>query len=203
MKAKIIFSAVFLTGASLFSQTVTYDNFEGAQSLLYGYGKLDTVAKNPLVDKVNTSAKCARYVRNSEKKFDNIKMVIPRKLADVSIYSTYTGNPPQMKLKVFTDAPAGTLVEILLGSKGRNNEFPEGTHSQYQAYTTKSGAWEELTFKFSQIPSGSLTSATEIDQITLLFNPNTNTSHTYYFDDLEGPGLLSESVASPGNAEKK
>jgi hypothetical protein len=205
MKTLILSFLVTLYFGSLSAQTVVYDDFEGNKLLVYGVknGMLDSAAKNPAPDKINNSEKCGKYVRNIEKKFDNIKMSAPRKLTDVSSYATYAGNPPQLKIKLYTDAPPGTLVEILLGSKGRNNEFPEGTHSQFQAYTTKSKAWEELTFKFSQVPKGSQTSSTEVDQITLLFNPNSSTSHTYYFDDLTGPGMMSELVVSPGNAEKK
>lgn len=205
MKNATLFFLLILYFGSLAAQPVVYDDFEGNKLLQYGAknGLLDTLAKNPAPDKINSSQKCAKYVRNSEKKFDNIKMIAPRKLVDVGPYATYAGNPPQLKIKLYTDAPPGTLIEILMGSKGRNNEFPEGTHSQYQAYTTKSKVWEELTFKFSQVPKGSQTAATEIDQITLLFNPNSSTSHTYYFDDLSGPGVMSELVVSPVNAEKK
>jgi hypothetical protein len=166
-----------------------YDNFEGSKILHYGErtGVLDTVAKNPAPNSVNNSAKCALYVRNGAKKFANIKMNVPQKLTGVDAYATYLGIPPKLKLKVYTSAPPGTLVEILLGSKRGNNDYPAGTHSQYQAYTTKSNEWEELTFLFSQIPQGSETAADQIDQVVLLFNPNSSNSDTYYFDDLTGP----------------
>ena len=103
-------------------------------------------------------------------------------------------------MKIYTSAPAGTLVEILLGSKNRNNDYPAGTNSQYQAYTTVSNKWEQLEFKFSQIPQGSETSTKEVDQVTLLFNPNSSTSDTYYFDDITGPELALEKkdmIATP------
>ena len=80
-------------------------------------------------------------------------------------------------------------MEILLGNKNGNNDYPAGTNSQYQVYTTKTNAWEELEFKFSQIPQGSQTSTSQINQITLLFNPNSSTSDAYYFDEITGPGL--------------
>ncbi len=192
----------FVAIVRLSAQPLTYDNFEGAKSLCYGErtGVLDTLAKNPASNNINNTKTCALYVRNGSKKFDNIKMSLSGKLSDVSSYVVYTGVPPKIRMKIYTTAPAGTLIEILLGSKGRNNEYPAGTNSQYQAYTTVSGEWEELQFKFSQIPQGSETSTTEIDQITLLFNPNTSTSDTYYFDDITGPILISgklESVGSP------
>jgi hypothetical protein len=97
-------------------------------------------------------------------------------------------------MKIYTSAPVGTLIEILLGSKGRNNEYPAGTNSQYQAYTTVSNAWEVVQFKFSQIPKGSETSTNEVDQLTLLFNPNSLNSDTYYFDEIIGPPLTQDNL---------
>lgn len=186
---------IFLFQAEItLAQSYQYDNFEGTKSIRYGArtGVLDTLAKNPQPNSVDSSAKCAMYVRNSTKKFDNVKMSISGKLAGVSEYATYTGIPPKIKMKIYTTAPAGTLVEILLGSRGRNNEYPAGTHSQYQAYTSVSNAWEELEFLFSQIPEGSETSASQIDQITLLFNPNSSTSDTYFFDEITGPIVVAD-----------
>jgi hypothetical protein len=177
--------------SSLQSQSVVYDNFEGSKVLKYGErsGVLDSNAKNPSPKDINASARCALYVRNGSKKFDNIKMRLDRNLTDVDKYATYLGIPPRLKMKVYTSAPPGTLVEILLGSKRGNNDYPAGTHSQYQAYTKVSNQWEELEFLFSQIPQGSETSASQIDQVTLLFNPNSANSDTYYFDEITGPPL--------------
>jgi hypothetical protein len=173
-------------------ETLTvYDNFEGSKKVWYYQksGVLDTLAKNPAPGEANKSTTCALYVRNASKKFDNIKMCATAKLETAAPFATYEGVPPKLKMKLYTTAPPGTLVEILLGSKGRNSEYPAGTHSQYQAYTKKSGEWEELEFLFSQVPQGSETAATDIDQITLLFNPNSTNSDTYYFDEISGPGL--------------
>lgn len=192
-KCALYASMMLLPSAALQAQQ-NYDNFDGAKTLHYSAKQtgLDTAAKNPASGQVNMSQVCAKYVRNPEKKFDNIKMTLDGKLGDVSPYATYTGIPPKIKMKVYTTAPVGTLVEILLGSKQGNNDYPAGTHSQYQAYTTKSGEWEELEFKFSQIPKGSETSATQVDQVTLLFNPNSSTADTYYFDDITGPSLSAD-----------
>lgn len=184
--------AVCLFGNStLKAQGQVYDNFEGTRVLKYGerFGVLDSAVKNPAPNNVNNSPACALYVRSAAKKFANIKMTLERRLTGVEKYATYEGTPPRIKMKVYTTAPAGTLVEILLGSKRGNNDYPAGTHSQYQAYTSTSNEWEELEFKFAQIPQGSETSADQIDQIVLLFNPNSSTSDTYYFDDISGPSL--------------
>ncbi len=202
-KYRILFCICMIQVVAVFSQA-TYDNFEGNKLVSYSEkgGVLDTAASNPAPDKVNPSSKCALYVRNQSKKFDNIKMKLNANLVDVSPYATYLGVPPCLKMKVYTTAPAGTLVEILLGSRRGNGDYPAGTNSQYQAYTTKSNSWEELAFKFSQIPQGSETATTQVDQVTLLFSPNSNTSDTYYFDEINGPSLVGwppEKIASPGN----
>jgi hypothetical protein len=190
----LLLLSAFISGGT-FSQQV-YDNFEGTKVIHYGErsGVLDTAANNPAPNSVNSSAKCGLYVRNGAKKFANIKMNLTKRLTGLEEYATYLGNPKKLKIKVYTAAPAGTLVEVLLGSKRGNNDYPAGTHSQYQAYTTVSNAWEELEFKFSQIPQGSETSASEIDQIVLLFNPNSTNSDTYYFDDLSGPPVSNRPV---------
>jgi hypothetical protein len=190
-KYLVVLMVFQFVAVSIYSQQC-YDDFEGMRKLHYGdrIGVLDSSVKNPAPDITNNSLKCALYVRNGAKKFANIKMNLKGKLTGVEAYATYEGEPPTLKLKVFTSAPVGTLVELLLGAKRLNNDYPAGTHSQYQAYTTKSNEWEELIFKFSQIPQGSETSTSQIDQIVLLFNPNTSNSDTYYFDDLTGPALV-------------
>ncbi|MCW3075613.1 MAG: hypothetical protein JWO32_222 [Bacteroidetes bacterium] len=198
-KFSLLFSLCVLQVVAGIAQEQVYDNFEGAKFLHYGErtGVLDSAAKNPAPNAINSSPKCGLYVRNGAKKFANIKMTLPQKLTGVDAYATYLGIPPKIKMKVYTSAPAGTLVEILLGSKRGNNDYPAGTHSQYQAYTTKSNEWEILEFKFSQIPQGSETAANQIDQMVLLFNPNSSNSDTYYFDDMTGPGLAAAEGVVP------
>jgi hypothetical protein len=193
--------AFLLSSVFCMAQELIYDDFEGNKFIHYAekFGVLDSIAKNPKPDTVNKSEKCGKYIRNGTKKFDNIKMQLPSKLVDVSPYATHYGVPPKLKMKIYTSAPVGTLVEILLGSKNRNNEYPAGTNSQYQAHTTKTNQWEELTFTFSQIPEGSETNTTQVDQVTLLFNPNSSTSDVYYFDEIKGPGLLE----TPKTTEKE
>ena len=192
---KILFTsaiALFLSSVSFCQKiSIVYDDFDGNKVVCYPSQNVnfDSISKNPSPNPVNKSEMCARFTRNSEKKFDNLKMCLASKLNDVSPYATYSGIPPKIKMKIFTSAPPGTLIEILLGSKGRSNEYPEGTHSQYQAYTTKSNEWEEIEFKFSQIPKGSETASSQIDQLTLLFNPNSSSNDVFYFDEITGPAL--------------
>lgn len=202
---QVLLAAGLLIAGSFSAQSIVYDNFEGSKAVRYTEkgGVLDSAAKNPAPGGVNSSPKCGLYVRNASKKFDNFKMGLSSNLTEVDKYATYLGIPPKFKMKVYTTAPAGTLVEILLGSKRGNNDYPAGTHSQYQAYTKVSNQWEELEFLFSQIPQGSETSASQIDQIVILFNPNSSTSDNYYFDDITGPPLggASTSTANVGDSQ--
>lgn len=204
-KYRILFLLIITQLATALAQPSIYDNFEGKKLVTYTErsGVLDTAAKNPEPSPANNSEKCALYVRNGSKKFDNIKMSLGGNLKDIANYATYLGEPPRIKMKIKTNAPAGTLVEILLGSRKGNNDYPAGTNSQYQAYTSKSGVWEELEFAFSQVPQGSETSFEQVDQVTLLFSPNTLSSDTYYFDDLTGPAVTIKTEEPVVNQEKQ
>lgn len=205
LQLAVLFAATVFKGGLLFSQSVVYDNFEGTKVIRYveKFGVLDTLAKNPAPNEINKSEKCGLYVRNGSKKFDNIKMGLSGHLTEVEKYATYLGVPPRLKMKIYTSAPPGTLVEILLGSKRGNNDYPAGTHSQYQAYTKVSNQWEELEFLFSQVPQGSETAANQIDQVTLLFNPNSSNSDTYYFDEITGPPVIAKTatMSSTGSTD--
>lgn len=190
-KIQLLISSLLISGLVLAQQR--YDDFSGNKFQNFGDrdGILDSSSVNPRSNKVNNSPKCAKYIRSASTKYDNIKIYPKRKLMDISPYATHLGNPEKIKMKIYTSAPIGTKVEIQLGKKGDDN-YPSGIHSQYEAITTVQNAWEELTFTFSQIPKGSMVSATEIDKITLLFSPNSSNGDTYYFDDLTGPELTPE-----------
>ncbi len=172
-------------------QTQVYDNFEGSRAVTYDIksgGRLETSAKNISRKGINTSAQCGKYTRHKEKRYDNIKINLNGRLSDVAPYATYIGTPPKFKMKVFTNAPVGTAIELQLGNKS-GKEYPASIHSQYRANTSKRGEWEEIEFVFSHIPQGSMVSSTEVDQILLLFNPDSNTYEVFYFDDFTGPQI--------------
>lgn len=193
-KIQLLISSLLLTSGLLLGQQ-KYDDFSGNKFQNFGTrdGILDSASVTPKPNNVNSSPKCAKYVRLSTTKYDNIKIYPQRKLVNVSSYATHLGNPLKMKMKIYTSAPIGTKIELQLGKKGDDN-YPTGVHSQYEAFTTVQNAWEELTFTFSQIPKGSLVAATDIDKITVLFAPNSSSGDAYYFDDLTGPELVPEST---------
>jgi hypothetical protein len=167
-----------------------YDNFEGNYVVDY-FTKdqaLLKVVRNPSSDSVNRSKRCGKYTR-SAKQYDNFTVMPMGKFIDISKYVTHDEGAPKIKMKVLTNAPAGTLIELHFCKKAEV-EFPDGTNSQFQAYTIRSGGWQELEFKFAQIPAGSQTSMEQVTQINLVFNPDSYAKDVYYFDDIVGPEIL-------------
>ncbi len=195
LKKSIVLFLTFLfqTGLVL-GQSQPYDNMDGKKAFTFGEksGMLDTTAMNPAPGTDNVK-KCYKYVRNGSKQYDNVKLNFSKKLTDVNKYATYTGVPQKISMKLYTTAPAGTLVEIQLGKQGKEG-YPGAINSVYQAKTTVTNGWEDLQFKFAQTPVESKTSATQVDQLTLLFNPNSTTSDTYYFYNITGPMFVSDKV---------
>jgi hypothetical protein len=180
-------SLLFLTSVS-FGQQI-YDDFDGNNYQFFGpiNGVIDTHAKNPKPNTVNQSKECAKYSRPKGVPYASIKMNTKHKLADVEKYATHLGTPPKVKIKVFSKAPVGTKVEVQFGRKGET--YPTGVHSVYQGVTTKQNEWEEILLTFSEIPKESKLAPTEADQIIIMFAPNSSSTETFYFDDIEGPSL--------------
>jgi hypothetical protein len=50
-------------------------------------------------------------------------------------------------------------------------------------------AWETLTFRFTAGAADASVTATTVDQIAMLVAPGTQSTSTYYFDDLTGPAI--------------
>ncbi len=200
MKSIVLLFFVLIFNKFSIAQFSAYDNFEGDKKINYGIitGTIDTAAKNPSVNKVNFSVSCAKYIRNKSKSFDVVKMNLNNKLEDVKLFTSYAAYAPKIKIKVYTTAPIGTLIELQLTKKGGDKGFPVGVNSQFQVYTTKTNEWEELEFNFAQIPRLSEVKTSDIDQLILLFNPNSYSAHTYYFDELTGPAIDTVTISGAG-----
>ncbi|MBA3900677.1 MAG: hypothetical protein H0X62_10790 [Bacteroidetes bacterium] len=190
----ILFISVFaVAGLNVLAQK---NNNQGG-ILIYTFGQvngiLDSTASNPKPNEINPNSYCIKYRRSKEEIYDNIKLNLKTALKDVSSFSTYEGNPPKIKMKVYSTAPVGTQIEIQLG---RISEiaYPDGIHSQYQGFTSKQNEWEEIEFLFAQIPEGSKAEPTEIDQVTILFAPKSETNYVFYYDGLSGPILVHQVI---------
>ncbi|WNH08660.1 carbohydrate binding domain-containing protein [Thalassobellus suaedae] len=109
---------------------------------------------------VNPSCKVGKFIRNSTFQYSNNNIVFGTPLD----FNANAG----FKMKVWTPA-IGTKVS--LKAEGGSEELVTKT-------TTKAGEWEELTFDFA-------TGTTGNTKLVLFFNIDSNTSGTFYYDDLK------------------
>ncbi|RTQ48981.1 carbohydrate-binding protein [Hymenobacter gummosus] len=160
-----------------------YEDFEANRFITYASatGTLTQALTNPVSGGQNTSAKVARYVRNSSEQYDVISM---RNLT-VGNANDFVAGRKKIYLDVYSTAPVGSKVTLQLenSSVTTATNFPLGRHSAYRAYTSRQNAWETLEFDLERsIDAG--TSIYSIDNVTLLFQPASSSGATFYFDNL-------------------
>ena len=135
---------------------------------------------NPDFDNaVNTSCKVGQVVRGNNNPWDNNQYDLDAKLD----FNANTG----LKIKVWSARP-NTEVRLKLeeiGNAGNNTE-------QFLTTSVTSG-WEDLTFPFTAADSN------KFNKIVLFFDLNTNSTDTYYFDDLRLYGDGSDSGGVGGS----
>jgi len=187
-KLYLSFLFVGLLGLSASAQT-TWDNFEDTRKGTYGFinGTLIPYNENPDQSGANTSLVAASYTRNAAETFDVI--ILDAAMADLADYISGT---KQISIDVWSPA-AGVPIQITLENSetALPDNFPTGRHSVYLTETTVAQQWETLTFSFSEQPDAGVPN-TEVDRLVLLFNPNTNTSDQFFWDNLEGPELAND-----------
>lgn len=176
-----------------------YNDFEGNSVAGFGphTGILDSLALNPDVMFINMSARCAKYIR-AKIPYDNLNIYPHSKLDNVTPWAANSIPTPKIKIKVYTNAPVGTVILLQLGSRN-DNAYPSGVHSEYLTMTSAQNGWQELEFNFWQMPLGSLVSPDNVDKIVLLLDPGNNSNYTMFFDDLTGPNLFIAGVNTPAD----
>lgn len=129
---------------------------------------------------VNSSANCVRYQRNAGDFFDVLNYT-----ADwLTDGARFLSEDYVLRMDVRTNAPAGTPIELSFERNPENwGGFPSGRHSQYTAVTTVEEEWETLTFPLSEFQGG-IVSNTRINELVMMFNPNTYTGHVYFIDNI-------------------
>lgn len=175
----------------------TYCDFEGVKIMYFGVpaGQIDSLAANPAPNTVDSSALCAKYIRDTTL-YDYIKVYPIKKLMDVTPYADNNLQTPKITMKLYSTAAVGTIVQLQLGLKSVDN-YPAGIHSEYVAATTVQNEWENVTFNYFDSPDGSLVSPTEIDKMIILFHPNSHDRDTVYLDDISGPELFDTGIPVP------
>ena len=172
----------------LFSNSqVLWDDFEQTRVGYYDFvhGGMTTRFPNPdLLSTVNNSNLCAQYVRNPGELWDVLVIIANGSINDVS---DYVSGSKTMSIDVFSTA-SGIPIQITLedSSIAGATNYPDGRHSIYLGVTTLSNEWETIELTFDSRPDVDM-SDDGLTSVILLFNGNTNTNDTYYFDNLYGP----------------
>ena len=166
-----------------FKTEFVLENFDDAGLIEYSFstGTFVEEVMNPSLDSINNSDLVGSYTRSNADQYD----VLFYDTDAIDDASSFSDGEKIFSIKVFTDAPAGTPILVQLESKVRATaEYPTGRHSRYQVVTEQQNAWHNLRIPFLDRPDQSQ-SPLSVDQLVVLFAPNSFSSHTWYFDDFE------------------
>ena len=186
MKTKALLLLI-LTLPLFSSSQVLWDDFEQTRVGYYDFvhGGMTTRFPNPdLLSTVNNSDICSQYVRNPGELWDVLVIIANGSINDVS---DYVSGSKTMSVDVFSPA-SGIPIQITLedSSLAGATNYPTGRHSIYLGVTTLSNEWETIELTFDSRPDVNM-SDDGLTSLILLFNGNTNSNDTYYFDNLYGP----------------
>ncbi|MCV9930169.1 family 16 glycosylhydrolase [Flavobacterium sp. LS1R49] len=160
-----------------------YEDFQSNRNVVYlnKTGVLTEAVANPSATGVNTSALVGKYVRNASELYDvlNIKNI------EISNANDYVYGRKRLSFDIYTSAPVGTKISMQLENSlvTTATNFPSGRHSGYKATTTVQNKWETIEFEFEKVIDAN-TSALSINNVVFLFESNSNSGATYYFDNL-------------------
>lgn len=160
-----------------------HDDFQSNRNVLYPVktGVLTEAVANPSATGINTSALIGKYVRNSTELYDvlNIRNVT------ITNANDYVYGRKRLSFDIYTSAPVGTKISMQLENSNVTTatNYPSGRHSGFKATTTVQNKWETIEFEFEKIIDPN-TSALSINNVVVLFESNSNSGATYYFDNL-------------------
>lgn len=165
-----------------FIQEFTFENFDDpANATLSAADGTLTVVGNPSPDAVNGSVNVAEYIRNSSATFDNFQY----STTSITDASLYVNGDKKFSIDVRTNAPIGTEVILQLETSLANSgNFPDGRHSRYKGVIEQNGSWQRIRFQYFDRPDAAAGDGS-VGRIVMLFNANSNTGDTYFWDNLD------------------
>lgn len=135
------------------------------------FGSIATVIPNPQIDANNPSATVGQFVRSGGAGYMRSKLILTNPIENMSTVGT-------LSMKVYTDAPVGTILKFKL-----ENIVPNAFGKEEDALTTVSGEWATYTWDLSNADSPIY------DVITLMLGYNgandASANATFLFDDIE------------------
>lgn len=171
----------------------SFENFDDQELITFEFASGNqSEVNNPGPDAVNGSALSGRYVRDASSQFD----VLVYGVTTIEDADDYVDGERAFVIDLYTDAPVGTELLLQLETNtALPDNFPAGRHSRYQVQTTKQNEWERLTFDFRDRPDQG-TLGTRVENIILLFEPNTMNELTCYWDNFDSYSFDPNSVFS-------
>ncbi|WMJ74592.1 CotH kinase family protein [Cytophagaceae bacterium ABcell3] len=187
MKRTFTFFLLLLTSFTLLYAQSLYDDSESPASLrmVYTTGTYQRGVDNPAPDGYNNSSKVSSFTRSNEE----YCVFVLNSGAPAKDVGPYLTGAKRFTFDVYSEHP-GTVVQISIASAHKASaDYPVGRHSDYSATTTKTNEWETLTFTYAGWRPDASVENSEIDQFSILFDPEKTTSEgrTYYFDNFFGP----------------
>lgn len=170
---------------SAFARDLTFENFDDPANVTLNPSTTGTLVEvnNPDPGSaLNSSARSGAYTRNAALQYD----VLSYDVAVIDDASAYKSGTKRFVIDLFTNAPVGSeiLLQIETDALTTPSNYPIGRNSRYRAYTTARNQWERVTLSYLDTPDPG-TPDTGIDQISILFAPNTYTGHVYTFDHFD------------------
>ncbi len=159
---------------------ITWDDFDFVRNATYtSQDGTQSIVTNPSKNSVNSSTKCARYIRNAAAQND----MIVASCSNIGQADNYKNGDYIIKMAVYSPV-SGLPVKLFLNKSSvtATQAYPAGRHSYYTSTTTKTNEWEIITFVYGGQPDATVTSG--VDQFALQFAPNTTTGTTVYFDEV-------------------
>jgi hypothetical protein len=160
---------------------VVFEDFENIRAS-YGIidGTLTQQVTNPFQTGENGSPLSGKYQRNSSKTYD----VLILDNFNPGSASDFKSGAKRFLMDVYSNA-AGRAIQFVLenSNSSTSSNYPTGRNSIYQAVTTKGNSWETLEFSLLSIPDPN-TADTDINRLTIMFEPNSSKGTIYYFDNL-------------------
>ncbi|TSE06004.1 family 16 glycosylhydrolase [Aquimarina algiphila] len=162
-------------------EEVIIANYDGINQLtnFFQNGVYTENVTNPGSNSINNSTNAAKYVRGSTETYD----VVSFNTAAIENSGPFIRGEHIFFMDVYTAAPAGTEISLSLENQANSeNDFPAGRNSQFSGVVKEQNTWHTIAFSYSSAPDAG-TSNFSINEISILFDPGSNTSETYYFDN--------------------
>lgn len=160
------------------------ENFDDVALISYvgSTGTLQEDVANPAANAINASALVGEYSRLGSEQYDNMTYSI----TPLTNASLFVNSNSSFSIDIYTSAPIGTTIILQLENSNLAvpSNYPTGRHSRYQINTTVQNEWETLVFQYVDRPDAGV-SDTSVDNLLLLFAPNSFTNDVYYFDNFE------------------